>query len=69
MAKSITPFTTPEQVLVPDGTYHGEWGGSDVVMDVNGRKVAFRTDVSIKGFGVAVTVMVKDGTADVRVDS
>lgn len=64
MSKQASPFVT--EIAIPDGTYHGRWGGYEVEMTINGSRVTFRTEDGVRGLNIPVTVVVKDGMADVQ---
>ena len=51
--------TPPTQL--PDGTYIGIWGGSEIEVSFKDRKYSLTTDVGVRGFGYKVVATIIDG--------
>jgi hypothetical protein len=52
---------------LPDGEYTGRYGGYEVELTTVGwRGLSFHVNRGIRGFGIPVTITVKDGVAYVK---
>ena len=60
--KSITE-KVPQVTTLPDGLYHGTWGGYVVDIDYKGKKYELSTEEGVRGIGIKVVVEIKDGVA------
>ena len=46
---------------IASGLYYGRWGGSTVVIDINGEKSApIKLDVGLRGFNIPCSILVND---------
>lgn len=56
---SITEIVKPRpEYPLGNGTYVGEWGGSIITVKHMGREYELTTDVSVRGFGIKVSVTI-----------
>ncbi len=65
MSNKILSITekVPVESTLPDGTYSGVWGGYVIELNYQGKTYQLTTEVGVKGMGIKVSVMVKDGVA------
>lgn len=53
----------PQVATLDDGYYNGIWGGNVIVVEHQKRTFELETEEGIRGIGVKVIVLVKDGVA------
>lgn len=65
MNKEITKITRniPQDTTLPDGSYHGIWGGYNIVVNHGGVMYDLTTKEGVRGVGYKVLVQVKYGIA------
>jgi len=51
----------PKPTTLPDGSYLGIWGGSNIDVEYKGKTYNLKTEEGVRGFGIKVIVTIKDG--------
>lgn len=65
MSNKITAIRkkVPQETTLPDGHYNGVWGGYVIEVNYNGSTYELTTEEGVRGIGIKVVVIIKDGVA------
>jgi len=53
----------PQDVVLPDGSYVGTWGGNIISLPLDGKNYELETEEGVRSFGIKVVVTISDGVA------
>lgn len=65
MKNKITAITekVPQTAILPDGMYHGVWGGYMIEITTQRKTYQLTTELGVRGMGIKVIVEIKNGVA------